>query len=77
MKLLDWLARLGILRYGIRKAVYTSGKDRPIEFLMPGVFNADRDLGITDNLNPPHCPSCKAAVPKGAGVCPACGTALT
>lgn len=38
------LAKLGILRYGAKSYVYTSGRDRPAESLMPGVFNAERDL---------------------------------
>jgi hypothetical protein len=44
MKLLDILAKLGILRFGFKKAVYTSGRDRPIEFMSSNVFNAERDL---------------------------------
>ncbi len=44
MKFLDLLAKLGILRYGAKAAVYRSAKDRPAEFMMDGVFNAERDL---------------------------------
>jgi hypothetical protein len=44
MKLLDILARLGILRFGTKAAVYKSGTERPAELMMDGVFNADRDL---------------------------------
>lgn len=44
MKLLDMLAKLGILRFGAKKATYTSAKDRPVEFMMDGVYNAERDL---------------------------------
>ncbi|MDP2119499.1 MAG: hypothetical protein U1A06_04870 [Hoeflea sp.] len=44
MKLLDLLAKLGILRVGAKKATYTSAKDRPAEFMMDGVYNAERDL---------------------------------
>ena len=44
MKLLDLLAKLGILRFGTKAAVYKSGTDRPAEFMMDGVFNAERDL---------------------------------
>ena len=44
VKLLDILAKLGILRFGFKKAVYKSGCDRPIEFMSSGVFNAERDL---------------------------------
>lgn len=44
MKFLDLLAKLGILRYGTKAAVYHSGRDRPAEFMQEGVFNAERDL---------------------------------
>ena len=76
MKLLDWLARLGILRFGVKAGTYTSGKDRPVEFFMPGVFNAERDLGAGNNMNPVECPACKAKAPFDATVCPACGKPL-
>ncbi len=44
MKFLDLLAKLGILRFGAKSAVYKSGAERPAEFMMDGVYNADRDL---------------------------------
>ena len=44
MKLLDLLAKLGILRFGGKAAVYRSGAERPTEFMMDDVMNADRDL---------------------------------
>jgi len=44
MKFLDVLRKLGILRYGTKAATYTSMKDRPAEFFMDGVFNANKDL---------------------------------
>ncbi len=44
MKLLDLLAKLGILRAGATTATYTSAKDRPTELMMEGVFDARRDL---------------------------------
>ena len=44
MKILDVLRKLGILRYGTKTATYTSMKDRPAEFYMDGVFNAEKDL---------------------------------
>jgi hypothetical protein len=42
--LLRVLAKLGVLRYGVKSYTYTSGRDRPPESLMDDVFNADRDL---------------------------------
>ena len=44
MKILDVLRKLGILRYGVKTGTYTSMKDRPAEFFMEGVFNAEKDL---------------------------------
>lgn len=44
MKLLDLLAKLGILRFGKTAAVYHSGKERPAELLMDNVYDARRDL---------------------------------
>ena len=44
MKFLDVLRKLGILRYGAKTETYTSMKDRPAEFSMEGVFNAEKDL---------------------------------
>ena len=44
MKILELLAKLGILRYGAKKGVYKSGTDRPTEFMMDDVYNAERDL---------------------------------
>jgi hypothetical protein len=43
-RIIDLLAKLGILRYGTKAAVYQSAKDRPAEFMMDGVYNAKRDL---------------------------------
>ena len=48
MKLLDALAKLGILRFGSKAAVYRSESERPTEFMMDDVANAERDL-----VNPP------------------------
>lgn len=50
MKILDILAKLGILRFGTKKATWTSGKDLPEEFLMNDVFNAKRDLTTAKDL---------------------------
>jgi hypothetical protein len=36
--------KLGIFRSGWKKARYTNGKNRPIEFQESGVFDAKRDL---------------------------------
>lgn len=50
MKFLDLLAKLGILRVGAKKATYTSARDRPAEFMMDDVYNAERDLVAKKDL---------------------------
>jgi hypothetical protein len=50
MGILEVLSKLGILRYGAKKAVYTSGKDMPSEFLMNDVYNAERDLTTVEDV---------------------------
>jgi hypothetical protein len=44
MKITEVLRKLGILRYGVKPGTYTGMKDRPAEFFMEGVFNAEKDL---------------------------------
>lgn len=44
MKILDILAKLGILRAGVKAGTYRSGTERPTEFLMDDIYNAERDL---------------------------------
>ncbi len=44
MRLLDLLRKLGVLRYGTKTGTYHSAKDRPDEFLMDNVCNAEKDL---------------------------------
>jgi hypothetical protein len=44
MTLLDWLKRLGILRYGAEKAVYHNAAERPTSFMMDGVFDSKKDV---------------------------------
>lgn len=89
MKLLDILAKLGILRYGTKAAVYRAGTERPTEFLMDDVFNAKRDLTTREDLRDivatvtgktaarAACPACGAELPTEAQVCPRCGTGVS
>ncbi len=44
MKLIEWLNKLGILRWGGTAGVYRNAVERPLELQDPGVFNARRDL---------------------------------
>jgi hypothetical protein len=50
MKIMDLLRKLGIVRYGAKSATYTGMKDRPAEFYMEGVFNAEKDLVNQDDV---------------------------
>ena len=44
MKLIEWLNKLGIIRWGGTAGVYHNAVERPLELQDPGVFNARRDL---------------------------------
>ena len=50
MTLLDWLRKLGIIRFGTKSGTYTSARDMPREFLVDGVYNAEKDLVTKDDL---------------------------
>ncbi|OGV61148.1 MAG: hypothetical protein A2498_12800 [Lentisphaerae bacterium RIFOXYC12_FULL_60_16] len=50
MTLMDWLRKLGIIRFGTKSGTYTSARDMPPEFLMDGVYNAEKDLVTKDDL---------------------------
>lgn len=91
MKFLDLLAKLGILRFGTKKALYHSAKDMPAEFLMNDIINADRDLTTAKDLkNAFHavtgskgsspaqaiCDQCNQPVRTEQKYCTACGAKL-
>lgn len=44
MKLIDWLRKLGILRFGAEAGVYRNAKDRPMSLQMDDVFNSEKDV---------------------------------
>lgn len=44
MKIKELLSKSGVLRMGATSATYKSGKDRPTELLMDGVFDAKKDV---------------------------------
>ena len=44
MSLIDWLRKLGILRFGAEGAVYHNAKERPLSMQQPGVFNSEKDV---------------------------------
>jgi len=51
MTWLDWLRKLGILRFGTKTYRYTSGRDMPAEALMDDVIDAKKDLLFDIDLN--------------------------
>lgn len=86
MNFIDILRKLGILRFGTKKGIYTSAKDMPAEFLMDDVYNADKDLvtkqdvknvvaAVTGNTSGQAgaCSKCGAALKPGARFCGSCG----
>lgn len=44
MKLIDWLKKLGILRFGGEAGVYRNAKERPLGFQMDGVFDSKKEV---------------------------------
>jgi hypothetical protein len=44
MTLIDWLRKLGILRFGGETAVYRNAKDRPLGLQMDGVLDSKKDV---------------------------------
>ncbi|MFY9255844.1 MAG: hypothetical protein WAO83_20490 [Fuerstiella sp.] len=44
MSFLDWLRKLGILRFGAESAVYHNAKERPISLQQDDVFNSEKDV---------------------------------
>lgn len=51
MKLLDWLRRLGIFRFGAEASVYHNARERPASLQMDGVFNSKKDVINLDERN--------------------------
>ena len=50
MNLIDFLRKIGILRFGTKKYQYTSGRDMPPEALMDDVYDAEKDLVTKQDL---------------------------
>jgi hypothetical protein len=60
VSVLGLLKKLGIIRYGAKAAVYRNAAERPAEFLMDDVFNAETDLVFNKSK------VAKAAAKKGS-----------
>ena len=56
MKLLDWLRRLSILRFGAEKATYRNAKERPMSLQSDGVFDSAKDVVDLDKKAKPATP---------------------
>ena len=50
MSVLDWLRRLGILRFGTEAGVYHNAVERPLSLQMGDVFDSQKDV---IDLSPP------------------------
>lgn len=57
MTLMQWLNKLGILRWGGTAGVYHNAVERPLELQQPDVFNAERDLMFGGEKKPAK-PAC-------------------
>lgn len=67
MKLIEWLNKLGIVRWGGTAGVYRNAVERPLELQDPGVFNARRDLVGGDKVvdEAKHAPEAGAELANG------------
>lgn len=61
MSLIDWLQKLGILRFGAEGAVYHNAKERPASLQMDGVFNSKKDVVDFDKRGGQEADSSNAA----------------
>lgn len=61
MKLLDWLRKLGIVRFGAEKAVYRDARERPMSLQADGVFNSEKDVINLDKKKPPAPPAANSS----------------
>ncbi|MEZ5841514.1 MAG: zinc ribbon domain-containing protein [Hyphomicrobiales bacterium] len=80
MGLFDTLAKLGILRVGAKAGTYRNATERPTEFMMDNVFNAERDLVAgaksgkdADQPATRFCTACGNKLADGARFCTSCG----
>jgi len=44
MSLMNWLRKLGILRFGAEKAVYHNARERPLSFQHADIFDSEKDV---------------------------------
>ena len=56
MSLLDWLRKLGILRFGSESAVYHNAAERPLSLQQEDVFNSDKDVIQRGKQSAPETP---------------------
>jgi hypothetical protein len=74
MNLMQWLRKLGILRYGTCAETYTSGRDRPTGLLMNDVFDAKKDLIHRSDFKSAACAKCNKTLKPDDHFCAGCGT---
>lgn len=70
MNFIDWLRRLGILRFGAESGVYRNAKERPTSLQMEGVFNSEKDVIDLDRRPKPagnRKPEHSAGLDRGPG----------
>lgn len=53
MSLIDWLRKLGILRFGGEAGVYRNAKERPLSFQSDDVFDSKKDVIDLNKKRPP------------------------
>lgn len=59
MTFMQWLNKLGILRWGTTAATYRNAVERPIELQQHDIFNAERDLMFGGEKKPAQSTCCE------------------
>ena len=50
MSVIDWLRKLGILRFGAEAGTYRNAKERPDSLLMDDVYDSEKDVISLDKM---------------------------
>ncbi|MCA9119116.1 MAG: hypothetical protein H6822_23155 [Planctomycetaceae bacterium] len=53
MTLLDWLRKLGIVRFGQESAVYRNAAERPLSLQQDDIFNSEKDVLVAHQQSEP------------------------
>lgn len=91
MNFITILRKLNILRFGVKKYKYTSGRDMPAQAILDDVYDTEKDLvnkevkeftsyvkkKVTGKKSACFCVKCGQQIPLDDSFCTKCGTAVS